>query len=413
MMTASMYKVVREPLEACLGFCIVFAVSLLLNGRLLYFIVLDKLGMESQAIYMAAFFLVPTILVFFLACFQKKGRFSLNIVDIGVLFLYIYLIARFLLNINEETGYLAASYLIFGPAAYFLGRSLDRKYYNSLLWIIVAIGVVEVVASIEVLVRYNFIFTHNRFSIEASHNPILMGRTFSILAVASILYIYYQRNKSQNSGSKIKIGLLVLIAIAAIFLMLLSASKQTLIGLILVLFFLFVKYPFRHKMKYLFLLVVPAMVMYIFIGFYEASSLHQSLVNIVDNPSTKARIDVMSAAWGTFSNAPIFGIGPGVVVWAHNIFLDTAAILGIFGFLLILLIVAVPFIKLLRKKYLYHRGVDAGFLFICSLYILSLTSVMVSGQLRDSFDFFLASGLLVTAYRKYNLSSRGKHEDYT
>lgn len=388
-------------------YAIVFSIAILLNGKMLYFFSLEEAGIEPHPMITGMFYLFFIGIVLFFANIRLKWRMNLTIVDLSVFVLYLYIVIRYTFDAGDHNYLFIEYYIVFGPLAYFTGRCVNSDLSYLLLRSSIIVGIGVMIASIISMYNYDYVFTNERFSIEVSKNPILSGITFATCTIAFfLLYLHRTSNvKNINFIFLLNNTLLIVLGIISIVFLNMSSSKQAYIGLCVALMFIFYKYPPAFKVRYIFFILAVLTGVYNLIEKIGIASLNRSFQNVLESQSTQIRIDVMTNSWDEFVGNPIFGIGPWHELWSHNIYLDVAAMLGIVGLILMIIITVIPISGILastRRKMNGEMGV--GNIFIFSVFLIYMFSALVSGQLKDSFDLLFVCGLVITILgRSYTL----------
>lgn len=91
--------------------------------------------------------------------------------------------------------------------------------------------------------------------------------------------------------------------------------------------------------------------------------------------------------------APDWLIARSVAVYPHNIILEALYEIGIGGTAFLILLLIIP----IRKAHAILASLSRTELFIFQLYVYHLASLMVSGALAYSYDFYFVLGLTVGA----------------
>ena len=133
--------------------------------------------------------------------------------------------------------------------------------------------------------------------------------------------------------------------------------------------------------------------------------------------STRTRLDMWDSAWQAISSRPLSGVGSGgfaewysgkdVREYPHNVFLEVGSELGVFGILLLFLLLAIPLRTWFRSAQV--RMPDEEILLrICVLGLLvaGWANAMVSGDLNDNRLAWMACGFVVAACRQPSRSQR-------
>ncbi|MBU1014575.1 MAG: O-antigen ligase family protein [Bacteroidetes bacterium] len=383
-----MMHFLRRLLKINLKWFFVCAFALLLNGQFLYFGIVQFSGNEPNSSMTGMWFIA--LMSISVAWGSTKERLELTWIDFFIFLFYIYIVLYYLYN-DYDSFLLLQKYLVFGIYAYCTGRLFPRKYLINLMYLTVILGVLSIILSVCVILNIDGSFVNGRFAIPVSKNPIMTGITFSIVCyVCILLFVNLEKNRYSYSHA-----IIFIIGLFSLIFILLAASKQAFIDLAIALAYLWIKWKPVRRARYIAIGCVSSIVVLYF--FLRSGNLHllQSFQHFFVSQSSKIRIEVMNAGLDAFKENPIFGVGPGVTLWSHNIYIDTAGLLGVVGLLLLVFATIPVMLKIILVKVSYHQKKCTEYLFVYGVMLMFFFTSIVSGVLFSSFSFFLCLGLVV------------------
>jgi len=391
---------------------LVFSFALLINGLFLYYFTCEYLfGMEKTIKTFTGLYFVIFSTTCFIGFWLKYGRrFRITLMDWIFLGFASLVIVSLLFNISSENGDYAKWQLIFfalyGIMAYITGRMFPREQLLKLALFIIVIGVAEIAASFFALSKLGWSLKRGEFYLPLWGNPLWMGAIYLRIILASFIYLIYVKMRNKVHNRMLLQVVLSSIILLSFFLLLLTAARQMVIGLFLALIFIFtyVKSPMLKKLKWAFFIFSSLLIIgYLLItNFPDVLYHYQILLSEVDT-SSQLRIIYIKNAWNAFTNNPIFGVGAGTITnFPHNLYLHTAAELGLGG-LFYSLILTIPIIFLIFR-YRYNKN-DLSFslenLFLFCLFITVFFSSLVSGTPYNDFGYYIVLGMIVSAFPSF------------
>ncbi|HDK42353.1 MAG TPA: O-antigen ligase family protein [Candidatus Pacearchaeota archaeon] len=400
------------------------SLAILFNGTFIYFYLVYKMGFETSRLLTGGFFafLAVSFLLGGILIAKRPQKFRPASIDLlFTCFFSLVFLSYIMFRTGSESAYRKITYApLLVVAPYFGIRLLTskegiKKFFN---YCVLVAAILVIPALYELF--FNPVFAGSgRFSMymfpERGNNPILFGITFAILLIILFVWGLEQR--------KLKFKYLILM-VPAMFLLLRSGSRGAVISfLVAMLFYLLIigRLKFKTKIYAAIVLVFLIVGAYKIIpepiaGFYQYTFTPEARENPVS--SVYKRITMWKEAINDFETNPILGVGIGNSVggigFPHNILLEVAAELGVFG----LLIIISMFYLTIKKALAFIKKKEMPTLntlmkLSLTLFIYSLTEAMFSGYITNQTRLFMSMGIIVSLVRlkQEKVSSQNRQVD--
>ncbi len=386
------------------------SLAILFNGTFIYFYLVYKMGFETSRLLTGGFFafLAVSFLLGGILIAKKPQKFRPASIDLLFsCFFFLVFLSYFMFLTGSESAYRKISYApLLVVAPYFGIRLLtsEERIGKCFNYCVLVAAILITPALYELF--FNPVFAGSgRFSMymftERGNNPILFGITFAVLVIILFVWILEQR--------KLKFKYLILM-VPAVFLLLRSGSRGAVISfLVAMLFYLLIIGNLKFKTKvyaaiFLVFLIVGAykIIPEPIAEFYQYTFTPEARENPVS--SVYQRITMWREAINDFKRNPILGVGEGNSVrgvgFPHNILLEVAAELGIFG----LLILISMFYLTIKKALVFIKKKEMPTLntlmkLSLTLFIYSITEAMFSGYITNQTKLFMSMGIIVSLIR--------------
>jgi O-antigen ligase len=394
------------------------ALALFYNGQAYYFYSMFRLGLKPQTAITGGWNVLLALSAILGLRRYREGSFRLILPDILLALLMIWCVfsAKFISSPAGWAWEKIAGAPVFVVAAYLAGRLLNNtetfdRFTNTIL---TATKILGVVFGLELIVNYSSqvrfgLYSFNDDPSSSTDNPILISVTFAIPVL--LLGIRFLEGKFKATSVNVfwTLGLLYLS---------LRAGGR---GGILSLLIGFMFYFFTRRLRLRDLLILTAFGVSLFSLFillppeltlrYEGggSDLHNTVLQ---------RLYLWQLMWEYFLSSPWIGWGFGNFVhttpyiapvgtglYAHNIFLEVAAELGIAGLAILVSLLALTFIRSLPKLFDTRTAPDdrTALRTALALFVYALAGAQTSGHLTNQVYLFLTLGIvwgLLSALRK-------------
>ncbi|PLS17797.1 hypothetical protein CVD28_08840 [Bacillus sp. M6-12] len=224
-----------------------------------------------------------------------------------------------------------------------------------------------------------------RFEYAEYLNPIWLARTFSIAAIASLIFL----------NGKVKVSFYIFFVLATV----LTASRGPLLVLMIIsLIYYIVNY--KNKINYikfsisliLSVFVITFLYLTNIVGEYFTNIFlrsHSSLFEAFFNTNkVGGRGNLLLESINLIKSNLIFGIGTGrfkeytTILYPHNLMLEIFVELGLIGFILFILAISLRNWRINKSPYIY-------------LVILSSGNALLSGDINGNKEFFLFLSLML------------------
>lgn len=352
--------------------------------------------------------IIPSLVVLYIPALihyvlNHKLRWKFGIVPGLVLLIGVMLFAGILYSPLPSQGlvkagkYLAINIFIFFATMLFIN---DLNRLKNILKIIALFGIVTTVISI-VYVTHEGVESITRFTIPA-HNPIWFARGLGISILAT-LFLFELSIKKFNKFVYMSLMLIML------FLIYISASRGPFLALIISLFiyfFIFQRKGFSFFKKVFFI----CMILFTFKLFIAIAPEH-IWTRMLDpfsrfDLSTLYRFQAFETTKNLFLENPLKGVGTAgfgyfsVLSYPHNIVLELASEIGIWGGLVFISLVFFTVylgIKLLKYKKSSFLELNLNRTFF-TLFILVLINSQFSGAIYGNYELWFAIAGIWTLY---------------
>ena len=407
-----------EPIAAMLPLSLIFLIFLkkpelplavVFNGTLVYFYLIYKMGFSTNRILTASFFAVPAcsfLLAEILMLIKGHKRIRISLIDVlfSILFFSIF-ISYLLFSTSNDMAFKKISYApLLAIAPYFGARLMlsEIRIKELLRYSILVPAALMIPAFYELF--YNPVITERpRFSMyifEGStnqDNPILFGNMYGILIVIVLVRLLELR--------RLRLWYFVPLGLSA-YLILLSGSRGVIVSFtVSMMFYFFVISRIKLKTK----LLVASTVLLLFVSGYKLlpeklTDFYQYTVTTEAREEAGSSIQMRLSRWNRaisdISEHPVLGLGLGNSDNGsgrpHNIILEAAAELGVFGlsiFLLMCYTTTKKAMKFIRNEESSDSIVLMKIVFV--LFVYSLTHAMFSGIITDQIRLYTTMGLIV------------------
>lgn len=386
------------------------SLAILFNGTFIYFYLVYKMGFEPSRLLTGGFyaFLAVSFLLGGILIARRTQKFRPASIDLlFICFFSLVFLSYFVFRTGSESAYRKIAYaplLVLAP--YFGIRLLNseeriKKFFN---YCVLVAAILIIPALYELLFNPSFTGSE-RFSMymfaNGNDNPILFGITFATLLIILLEWMIEQR--------KLKSKHLILI-IPSMFLLLRSGSRGAVFSfLVAMLFYLLIIGRLRFKTK----VYAAVLLAFLIVGAYKIipepmAEFYQYTftpkAREAPISSVYQRITMWRTAMNNFETNPVLGVGTGNSVggtgYPHNILLEVAAELGLFG----LLIMISMFYLTIKKASVFIKNKEMPTLntlmkLSLTLFIYFLTEAMFSGYITDQTGLFMSMGIIVSLVR--------------
>lgn len=386
------------------------SLATLFNGTFIYLYLVYKMGFETSRLLTGGFFGFLAVSFFLGGILTAKRPRKFRLASIDLLFICFFslvFLSYFMFRTGSESAYRKIAYaplLVVLPyfGIRFLTSEERIKRFFSYCVLVAAILIIPALYEL----FFNPVFAGSgRFSMymfpKHGSNPILFGITFATLLIILFVWGLEQR--------KLKFKYLFLM-VPAVFLLLRSGSRGAVISLLVaMLFYLLVVGRLRFKTK----VYAAILLAFLIVGAYNI--IPESTVEFYQYTFTPEareapvssvyqRITMWKEAINDFKANPVLGVGIGNSVggigYPHNILLEVAAELGVFG----LLIIISMFYLTIKKALVFIKKTEMPTLntlmkLSLTLFVYSLTEAMFSGYITNQTRLFMSMGIIVSLIR--------------
>jgi O-antigen ligase len=383
--------------------------ALFFNGQVYYFYAMFKLGLTPSTSITGAFYALLVFPALIGMLTVRKRTFKICAIDVAVVLLMTWMLLSYLLfSYGSAWGLKKLEYapvLALGPFLAF--RLMDRATFSRFVKYVLALSkVLAVVFLYELVTSFGsqFRFALMTFGPEQIDNPILIGITFTI----PLLILYVQMIEGRQKPTPVNVVWIIVFALLS----LRAGSRGALVALVVTIF-LYHSLK-RLKAKHLLALLLFGFLVYVLFALLPEATrtfyLKVFQVNTLTPDPTNSgtqRLFLWQLAWSKFVESPVFGKGFGQFsswatmygfsgdTFAHNIFLESAAELGIIGLGLVIYIVFATLARAYRLYPKLHSGDDTSMLGLCfALFAFALIEAQFSGHLTNQAYLYATLGAI-------------------
>jgi len=295
--------------------------------------------------------------VFLLQVYRKEIKPDITLIHVGFIFLILSAFVSSMFAENMAKSLKGLQDIVYYSIAFFVAGSIsDQKQTRTILWSLylstAAAALVGIVRAVQ---------AHATIDIHQLRNPNYIAM-YLIIVLASMISTIVLSDK-ETKLSKASIGMFALIILSA---SVMTEYRSSFIGLFL---FLFMIIFARRSMKYS-LVVATVLIPLCSVTIFLYKPLWNKL--LVTN-SLISRLYIWKDAIVLFKEHPYFGIGPNHFAYlmppgspdagaryydAHNIYLQTASQIGVFGLIGLFLIMYGFLREFIGSKSLSHFGLS-------------------------------------------------------
>ena len=357
--------------------------------------------------------------ILFFSIRKKEFNFNLNKSLLVIIAFYLMHIIGIIYSENKDIAYFDVEVKA-SLFAFPLLLLLTSKYVKSIKEIFLKLFVLaSSIISLYLIIRvfYHFLFLNDITDFMYSNFSVLLHPSYyAMYLIFSLIIISYVYNQGFCKKKNILI-LPLLLNIVALFL---ADSKSGYVSALVIFIYLLIN--FFYKKSKLYTIVSVSVVIIIGIIMINTNQRLKIMLNVVEDyektiskpnnykESTGLRILSWNAAAQVVKENPITGVGTGdikqelfkkyeelnyqknidIKMNVHNQFIETWLGQGIFGFILLLLVLILPFIDAVKQKNILLQG------FLLLIFINFLFESMLNTQAGTIFFGFFYSLLVIT-----------------